>query len=88
MENILVNKFDTVKLIDFGFSIKASETKRLSLFCGTPSYMAPEISGKPDYLGRPIDMWAVGVLGFRLLFGSFPFRGRSERDLFFKINHH
>jgi len=50
--------------------------------------MAPEISGKADYLGRPIDVWAFGVMLFRLLIGCFPFRGRSERDLFFKINHH
>ena len=32
-----------VKLIDFGFSVGAIPTDKLKVFCGTPSYMAPEI---------------------------------------------
>jgi len=30
-----------VKLIDFGFSIISSDNKKLSMFCGTPSFMSP-----------------------------------------------
>lgn len=43
LENILLENEKTVKLIDFGFSIKVSDDKKLGIFCGTPSYMSPEI---------------------------------------------
>ena len=44
LDNILFDvKTKTIKIIDFGFSIKAHPEKRLQIFCGTPKYMAPEI---------------------------------------------
>lgn len=39
LENILIGKDRSVKLIDFGFSIE--ENSKLYVFCGTPSYIAP-----------------------------------------------
>lgn len=35
-----------IKIIDFGFSIRVPKEKKLQIFCGTPSYMAPEIVKK------------------------------------------
>lgn len=43
LQNLIVNDKFQVKVIDFGFSIKVGEGKSLSVFCGTPSYMSPEI---------------------------------------------
>jgi serine/threonine protein kinase len=40
--------------------------------------MAPEIVKKTEYDGKAVDMWAIGVLLFALLTGTFPFRGISE----------
>jgi serine/threonine protein kinase len=57
----------------------------LKVFCGTPSYMSPEIVRKKDYDGKPVDMWALGVLLYVMLTGTFPFRGVSEQDLYAKI---
>lgn len=42
-ENILIDDRNNIKIIDFGFSILCDPSKKLTLFCGTPSYMAPEI---------------------------------------------
>jgi serine/threonine protein kinase len=68
-----------VKLIDFGFSVLVNaQNQRLKVFCGTPSYMAPEITKKADYEGMPVDIWALGVLLYVMLTGNFPFRGTSE----------
>ena len=39
LENILLDDRLNVKIIDYGFSIVTSNTKNLSMFCGTPSYM-------------------------------------------------
>jgi serine/threonine protein kinase len=75
MENILINDEKEVKLIDFGFSIKATEDQRLNVFCGTPSYMSPEIVSRKPYNGRSADIWACGILFFKMLTGIFPFKG-------------
>jgi serine/threonine protein kinase len=47
--------------------------------------MAPEITYKREYDGRAVDMWALGVLLYVMLTGSFPFKGLSESDLYCKI---
>lgn len=57
----------------------------LTMYCGTPSYMAPEIVSKKPYLGQPTDIWASGVLCYSLLCGVFPFRGISDQELYKRI---
>lgn len=47
--------------------------------------MAPEIVSKKEYCGPPADMWALGVLIFALLCGKFPFRGRTDKELYKRI---
>ena len=47
--------------------------------------MAPELVRKSEYDGRQVDMWALGVLLFALLCGTFPFRGQNEKELYGKI---
>lgn len=47
--------------------------------------MAPEITRKSDYEGMPVDIWALGVLLYVMLTGTFPFRGTSEQDLYARI---
>ncbi|TNV73874.1 hypothetical protein FGO68_gene1437 [Halteria grandinella] len=86
MENILVEaRSGRVKVIDFGFSCLSKE--RLKVFCGTPSYMSPEIVSKKEYFGGPADIWACGVLLFTLICGTFPFKSiTTEKELFRKIN--
>ena len=72
-------------MIDFGFSCMSKE--KLKIFCGTPSYMCPELVCKKEYYGGPADVWACGVLLFTLLCGQFPFKSiTSEKELFRKIN--
>lgn len=46
LENIIVNQKGVLKLIDFGFCCAFKEDTLLSIYCGTPSYMAPEIVQK------------------------------------------
>lgn len=85
MENIQINKSNQVKLIDFGFSINTAPDEKLTVFCGTPSYMAPEIVSKRPHYGKPADVWAQGVLLYKLQTGQFPFKGRNDKDLFSSI---
>lgn len=41
--------------------------------------MAPEILGKKGH-GKPVDLWAVGVLAYFLLSGSMPFESDESNS--------
>lgn len=86
LENILLSEdLKEIKLIDFGFSTICPTYKKLKIYCGTPSYMAPQIVKKREYYGPPTDIWACGVLLFTMFCGRFPFKGRDDRDLYRRI---
>lgn len=75
LHNILVNDHNILKLIDFGFALKMKEDDLIQVFCGTPSYMSPEIVNRTPYDGKASDVWAFGVCIYRMVIGTFPFRG-------------
>lgn len=85
LENVLLDESNNVKLIDFGFSTCIPLEKKSTVFCGTPSYMAPEIVARREYTGPPADVWALGVLLFAMLCGCFPFKGINDAELYRKI---
>jgi len=63
-----------IMIADFGLS-RVMEANKLSLLteiCGTPGYMAPEIFKKIGH-GKPVDVWAMGVITYFLLAGYTPF---------------
>ncbi|KAK3603549.1 hypothetical protein CHS0354_027973 [Potamilus streckersoni] len=61
------------------------ETDLLKDQRGSPAYISPDVlSGKP-YLGKPSDMWALGVVLFTMLYGQFPFYDSIPQELFRKI---
>ena len=61
-------------IADFGLSriMEEEQFHVLTTTCGTPSYMAPEIFRKTGH-GKPVDIWAIGVITFFLLIGYTPF---------------
>eukprot|EP01016_Furgasonia_blochmanni_P030563 TRINITY_DN3176_c0_g1_i1.p1 TRINITY_DN3176_c0_g1~~TRINITY_DN3176_c0_g1_i1.p1 ORF type:complete len:474 (+),score=36.97 TRINITY_DN3176_c0_g1_i1:66-1487(+) len=86
LDNILLDEETlNIKIIDFGFSIKTENDTRMSLFCGTPSYMAPEIVCKREYLGPPVDCWSLGVILYVLVCGTYPFKGGDDKELYKNI---
>ena len=85
IENILVSDRQRIKIIDFGFSIRTQEDVNLKIFCGTSSYMSPEIVRKSEYNGFKADIWALGVVLYVLLTGRFPFKAKTEKELFMRI---
>ena len=86
LENILIIKNDIIKLIDFGFAVKTDKETYQNLFCGSPSYMAPEIVNKEKYIAQYSDIWSLGVLFYSMLYGRFPFMAKNQNELFKKIN--
>ncbi|RLN53733.1 hypothetical protein BBJ28_00017088 [Nothophytophthora sp. Chile5] len=80
VENILCKSRDLrdgVLLIDFGLAhLGAVGGTEMTGMNGTPHYMAPEMFHKHGLYGCPIDLWALGVVTYILLFGRFPFDAR------------
>lgn len=87
LENIILESpTGPAKIIDFGFALQLrSFEQRLRVFCGTPSYMAPELVMGKEYSGFCTDMWALGIVLFGMLTGRLPFEGQTESQLFSKI---
>lgn len=77
-ENIMVDKDDHIKLIDFGIAGKEGARRltfaKFSQVMGTPDYISPEqVKGKRGD-GRS-DIYAVGVMLYEMLSGKTPFSG-------------
>jgi serine/threonine protein kinase len=47
--------------------------------------MAPEIVNRKEFCGPPVDMWALGVLLYFMLYGVYPFKATNERELYRRI---
>ncbi|KAL7711601.1 non-specific serine/threonine protein kinase [Entamoeba marina] len=71
------NDISCIKLTDFGLSIELEESTLLTEQVGTSYYMSPELYRKLPY-GKKVDMWAIGIVCFALLFGKFPFEGEGK----------
>ena len=73
-ENLLIDSEGYLKLVDFGFAkrLRADTAFRTYTFCGTPDYIAPELLAGRGY-DESIDVWALGILIFEMLFGYAPF---------------
>lgn len=85
MENILINKEYKPKLIDFGFSLQLpKENYILYDYCGTPNYIAPEVIQREGYYGKPADIWALGVVIYKMVTGTFPFKTINDKTAYLK----
>ena len=71
LENILLCKTrNIVKLCDFGFAI---EERMSSDKCGSISYLAPEVVKSEPHYSCPLDIWALGVCLYALVYNNLPF---------------
>lgn len=82
-ENILFGVDGHIKLADLGFAKKLNGGKTKS-FCGTPSYLAPEMLERKAY-GVEVDWWTFGVLIFQLCSGCSPFQENHPSKTFTRI---
>ncbi|XP_041116897.1 calcium/calmodulin-dependent protein kinase type II subunit gamma-like isoform X8 [Polyodon spathula] len=87
-ENLLLAskmKGAAVKLADFGLAIEVQgEQQAWFGFAGTPGYLSPEVLRKDPY-GKPVDIWACGVVLYILLVGYPPFWDEDQHKLYQQI---
>jgi 5'-AMP-activated protein kinase catalytic alpha subunit len=72
-ENIFLDRFYNLKISKFGLGTflktQNNDEDLLRDFCGTRSYMAPEIFLKNPYDGRKADIFSSGVILFIIFIG-------------------
>ena len=101
MENVLFlekkGNLD-IQIIDFGLSeygkcqlvnlmdlLSEENSKTVTMFesVGTPHYIAPEVlNGKYN---QKCDIWSAGVILYAMLSGTFPFNGKTDKDIYRSI---
>uniref|UniRef100_A0A671MDV1 calcium/calmodulin-dependent protein kinase n=1 Tax=Sinocyclocheilus anshuiensis TaxID=1608454 RepID=A0A671MDV1_9TELE len=80
--------------------VQGDQQKKIQLFCiicltsgiqmvfsgfaGTPGYLSPEVLRKEAY-GKPVDIWACGVILYILLVGYPPFWDEDQHKLYQQI---
>jgi len=80
-ENILLDKYDNVRLIDFGLSNSFTDgSPQMNTTCGSPAYAAPEMVLGQSY-NKSADIWSTGVLLYAIVVGHLPFEDKSVRRL-------
>lgn len=88
-DNILIASDSpvTVKISDFGLAKISTQNSCLKTFCGTLSYLAPEVlnhkargTDSPTY-SNLVDMWSIGCVAFVILTGYMPFDGNTQEKL-------
>ena len=86
LENILIDReLKKTKLIDFGLSVQNRD--KIEDFCvGTPCYMSPQLLKKENFNPFKADVWALGILLYKMIFGFLPYKGKSGDQILKKIN--
>lgn len=88
-ENILLatdEEYTLIKLTDFGLSKLAADASQMTTFCGTPTYIAPELLefGALSYTNK-VDLWSLGVVLYVSLVCYSPFSATDEATLRYQI---
>ena len=79
-DNILIDEYNRVTLGDFGMAKNVSVGVMNQTACGTPIYVAPEVIKRESYDCK-VDIWSLGVLLYRMVFGMFPFMNVNLMEL-------
>ena len=75
--HVALSNASYIKVCDFGFAKKVLD--RTYTLCGTPEYLAPElVLGKGH--NRGVDIWALGILVYEMLFQFTPFADHNAAD--------
>ena len=83
-QNIVINEYLQLKLIDFSISLDYSKInfKKIRLKCkGTKFYMSPEILSSQEINVKDlnkVDLFSFGIILYSFAYGKYPFNLKSE----------
>lgn len=76
--NLLISRRGQLKVADLGMArddqAEAGLTRERTVV-GTPAYMAPEALSPGQATDHRLDLYALGVIGYQLVFGRLPYTG-------------
>ena len=80
LENILFKEIEDlyVKVIDFGISGVCTTFQADMVDAGTIAYMPPECFEGNVSSSPALDIWAIGLMFYAMLYGTLPFYGSTE----------
>lgn len=84
-ENVLLDYYKNVKIVDFGLSNLYKSGELLKTSCGSLCYAAPEMIIGTRYDGCKADIWSCGVILYTMVCGYFPFDGANKTIIYSKI---
>ena len=75
-----------VIIIDFGICGVSNGNEKEVIKAGAIDYLPPEVaSGKEFSSNGKLDVWALGVVLFYMLYAKLPFEGKTEKDIIYNI---
>lgn len=84
-ENLLLDRGQSIKIVDFGLSNTYEPEAQLKTACGSPCYAAPEMIAGKKYDGLKADIWSCGVILYALVCGYLPFEDANTTVLYKRI---
>eukprot|EP00466_Bigelowiella_natans_P015523 jgi/Bigna1/85404/estExt_fgenesh1_pg.C_40007 len=78
LENVLLDHHGNARLSDLGLAVCTD--KPIAGYAGTPGYTAPEMIANRRYT-TSVDIFSFGVMLYRMLCGSKPFKGSTDTEL-------
>ncbi len=72
--NLLINNRFEVQVIDFGSAI-FMKNEPINAFHATPIFRSPEAVRRQRCIGLEVEIWALGVTLYYMVFNSYPFKG-------------
>jgi serine/threonine protein kinase len=84
LENVLFKDEDEemIKIIDFGIAGVCTTGQEDTVDAGTINYMPPECFGDEPVNSSPsLDVWAIGLMFYAMLYGTLPFVADSESKI-------
>ena len=89
LQNFLIDGNGTVKLADFGLSIRvgSEDPDAKPSICGTPGYISPEVLSQVEKHTPAADVWALGVCTFLMLTGKQPFQVEDRKETYRRVRH-
>ena len=82
-ENILIDSEGHLKLSDFGLA-KENVEGTTKAFCGSPSYLSPEMIQKKES-SKASDIYGIGAVLYEMISGTTPFYGDDLKTLYTNI---
>ncbi len=79
-ENVLMDQNYSLKLSDFGLSLKCQKTSFIKDVAGTIQYFSPEMHEDNFYSGFQADLFALGIILFAMVSGMLPFVAAKPSD--------